>query len=195
MTHIDVKSFGDRKACVRIVMPSYGNLVVMSGRSSAVSTANPIFAGRRKSRRTATAISSVTRGAAGRSNWTKHKVRTHRERWDFCRSYPNDVYCKVDPEGDALTRPFNCGNHYCTAGDCQWHFEQSNAYDTCQGEDGNSEPIYNISATDGSSQACRIEASCKTGEDTWANRTLLAEVWDVDDIKNCKHGWFYVFWQ
>ena len=42
---------------------------------------------------------------------TEVDVSTHLRRWHFCQDFPDDVYCKVNPSGDALTMPAHaaCG--------------------------------------------------------------------------------------
>ena len=101
-------------------------------------------------------------------------------------------------DGDALNTPvYNCGDHYCGVGDCQWHFERSSAYSTCQGEDGATEPTYTISASDGSSQTCKVSASCSYRHDNgndygrpWRTKTTVTAgeaVWDLGELVNC-HG-------
>ena len=32
-------------------------------------------------------------------------VATHEDRYAFCQEYPNSIYCRVDPSGDAFTEP------------------------------------------------------------------------------------------
>ena len=119
-------------------------------------------------------------------------VSTHRKRFDYCAKRPNFVYCLVDPEGDAFTRPFNCGGHYCTAGDCQWHWERSEAHTggTCLDTDAGDDFSMSIDAADGTSQRCTVEVQCETGEvvDNQAvheDNSFTAQVWDFDDLHNC----------
>ena len=71
-------------------------------------------------------IRHVTVSGSGYSETTTD-VSTHAKRYKFCQDHPNDIYCKVNPEGDALTNPYNCGDHFCTAADCTWHWERSDA--------------------------------------------------------------------
>ena len=129
------------------------------------------------------------------TTYTWVSVSKARKRQHFCRQseYRDGVYCRNDPDGDALDgHPYNCGDHYCTVSDCESQFEQSNAYSTCQ-EDG-TVPSYTISATDGSSQTCTVTATCKHGEEGLNDRgialysvvkTLAADSADLADALNC----------
>ena len=61
---------------------------------------------------------------------TSHYVATHQQRYDFCVAYPNDIYCDVNPSGDALTEPTGtreCGGVQCTVQDCRDNFADSPA--------------------------------------------------------------------
>ena len=76
------------------------------------------------------------------SGFEKHDVSTHQARYDFCQEYPNDVYCDVNPEGDALTPPpapaTDCDGEPCTLQHCKDAFAESHAAEhethTCTGE-------------------------------------------------------------
>ena len=135
------------------------------------------------------------------SSYDSVDVGTKEKRQHFCAQLENrdGVYCRNDLSGDAMeTNAYNCGDHYCDAGDCRWHFEQSRAYGTCRGEDGDEEPAYEIAATDGSSQTCTVTAQCKEdfgavvhSDGTveagafWTEKRLTANVWHLDDAVNC----------
>ena len=122
-------------------------------------------------------------------------VSTAEKRQHFCRQsdYRNGLFCKNNLDKDALDgNKYNCGDHYCNTGDCQNHFEHSNAYDTCQRPTA---PTYSIDSTDGSSQTCTVTAKClhlayvrDNGERVIfsADKTLTAPVWDLDDALNCE---------
>ena len=122
-------------------------------------------------------------------------VRTAEKRQHFCSRSENrgGVYCRNNLDGDALGTPENCGDHYCDVGDCRSHFEQSDAYETCQDYRGREGPTYTISATDGSSQTCTVAAYCVysatqnpfTGAYNWARKTLVSEVRNLDEAVNC----------
>ena len=136
-------------------------------------------------------------------------VSTHQLRYDFCQANPNNIYCTNDPSGDAHTEPgtvavcgtdstlaCNCGDHFCTVGDCNWHWEQSPAVDTCADASWNNANSYTmtISATDGSSQTCNMTVDCMTGgvrddgvHAEWADGlTWSASPWNIDDLRNCE---------
>ena len=138
-------------------------------------------------------IRHVTVSGSGYSETTTD-VSTHAKRYKFCQDHPNDIYCKVNPEGDALTNPYNCGDHFCTAGDCTWHWERSDAYDSCLST--GSGYSMRISASDGTSQRCTITAQCENGysragengaPDTlfYQSNEFSAEVWHFDNLVNC----------
>ena len=128
-------------------------------------------------------------------------VSTPERRQHFCSRSENrgGVYCRNNLDGDALHAPEglvqNCGDHYCDVDGCRWNFEQSSAFRTCQGEDGNTEPTYTISATDGSSQTCTVRASCKrpgmvTSHNryyTWSEMGISTDTWNLRRAVNC-HG-------
>ena len=125
-------------------------------------------------------------------------VRTHEKRYAFCQDNPDDIYCEVDPEGDALVAPHppNCGDRYCTAGDCEWRWDRSPASDSCYYSKGDTRRTLSISAYDGSSQTCTIETRCNyvgtsddgTIEIQWVENEFSAELLDFDDLDVCENG-------
>ena len=134
-------------------------------------------------------IRHVTVTGSGYSS-TMVNVSSHAKRYKFCQENPDYIYCEVNPDGDAFTAPsYNCGDHYCTVGDCTWHFEQSSAHDSCR---TSSQYGYSmsISAEDGTSQRCTVNVQCNTGQvvDSHAihrANSFSAQVWDFDDLHNC----------
>ena len=120
-------------------------------------------------------------------------VSTHKQRYNFCKSNPDYIYCEINPEGDAFTSPYNCGDHYCTVGDCTWHWNRSTADDTCH-ERFNPYSM-SISAEDGTSQTCTIQVKCEShiepaisgggGYMIYELNELSAPVWDFDNLANC----------
>ncbi|MXY79290.1 MAG: hypothetical protein F4Y94_06305 [Chloroflexi bacterium] len=82
---------------------------------------------------------------AGDLRFTTIDVSTHEARYTYCQEYPDDIYCEVDPEGDANTAPTctaegavaiegipecPCGDgdtndRLCTADDCEDAFADS----------------------------------------------------------------------
>lgn len=123
-------------------------------------------------------------GSSYSTTWVD--VSTQRKRYEFCTEYPDYIYCDVNPEGDAKRNPYNCGDHYCTVGDCNWHWEQSSAHDSCS-------PIYtmSISAEDGTSQRCSLTVLCApaaadaSGTMTYKANEFRSQVWNLDDLHNC----------
>ena len=76
-------------------------------------------------------IKRVQWSDANNIGFTLVTVATHQQRYDFCRENPNDVYCKVDPSGDANTAPpppsTECDGEPCTVQHCRDDFEGSTA--------------------------------------------------------------------
>ena len=55
-------------------------------------------------------------------------MATHQDRYNFCQTYPNDVYRDVNPSGDAKTQPTTLTDYdgaACTLQDCQDEFDDS----------------------------------------------------------------------
>ena len=120
-------------------------------------------------------------------------VSTHKQRYNFCKSNPDYIYCEINPEGDAFTPPYNCGDQLLYGGDCTWHWNRSTADDTCH-ERFNPYSM-SISAEDGTSQTCTIEVKCEShiepaisgggGYMIYELNELSAPVWDFDNLANC----------
>lgn len=128
-------------------------------------------------------------GGGWSQNWVD--VRTQGKRYKFCRDNPDDIYCEVDPEGDALDAPsYNCGDHYCTASDCEWNWDRSAASENCFGHHYN-EPEFSISDSDGSSRTCTVDVVCNyhSGNDqlgVWSvPQEFSAESWQFDELDVC----------
>ena len=68
-------------------------------------------------------INRWTEGNNRKMEWVR--VKHHGERFRYCSEHPNDIYCKVNPEGDAFNVP-RCGasgnTHECSADDCRSAF-------------------------------------------------------------------------
>ncbi len=116
-------------------------------------------------------------------------VSTHQARYDFCQTNPNYVYCKVNPDGDALYPPAtppsemtlselrsrpcggegqpacSCGDHICDRFDCEWNFNQSSASDTCYSTTSNSDGLGAPGFERGvNTHWCRVrDVSCRIG--------------------------------
>ena len=120
----------------------------------------------------------VYRVENGQRMQSHEDVSTHQARFDLCERWPDYIYCEVDPEGDAFTDPSppvadlrartcgtantracNCGDHFCDEGDCEWHWQQSSASQTCIIlSDSISMP-----ANDGTTYECTVQARCRGG--------------------------------
>lgn len=122
------------------------------------------------------------------TSYISHNVSTEQQRQAFCANYPNAIYCEVNPEGDAIPLPYNCGDHYCNVGDCEWNFRKSQASETCPTNFTNYD--MSISAIDGSSRQCTIAVPCQTWSVAkesiiYYHNVLSAESWQMDELYNC----------
>ncbi len=125
-------------------------------------------------------ISRITTTASAIAT-TYEDVSTHHRRYNFCQSNPIDIYCRANPQGDALTVPTtpacsddntcNCGDHFCTADDCDSMWDDNapatfSALDdrTSGGCAESDDASYSssIDAADGTSQNCTIRTWCAT---------------------------------
>ena len=106
-------------------------------------------------------------------------VRTHEKRYNFCQEHSDAIYCEIDPENDANI-PLICGNRDCTLGDCNWHWDRSDAADTCRVID---------MTFDGSNlrlPKCTVSTLCENADQTRGrNSTITVNVWQVDDLQEC----------
>ena len=98
-------------------------------------------------------------------------VSTQLDRYKFCSEKPDNVYCDVDPEGDAFTVPtaVMCGDDECEKIDCLKTFGKTGVSNDCA--------IYNLDYEDG---LCIWTASC-----TMNGNTTIAEDFEIfiDDIE------------
>ena len=71
----------------------------------------------------------------------------------------------------------NCGDHDCTVGDCNWHWNQSDASETCT--------IVSMTYNDAnfSNPKCNLLARCESSDS--AQEGLTAKMWEVDDLVVC----------
>ena len=83
-------------------------------------------------------------------------VSTHTKRYEFCRDNEDNIYCEVNPEGDAFTLP-NCEDDpsACTVDDCEDEYAKSEVYDYCSRN-----LTYAIGLSEGRAQ-CTIGARCR----------------------------------
>ena len=100
--------------------------------------------------------------SSGTLNWTKHKVSTHQERYNFCQTYPNDVYCKVNPNGDALIDPASVPAP--TVQDCVDKFDDSHAAT----DSGCTDPIMTFTAP----SSCKLVAAATCDSREYNTRAM-----------------------
>lgn len=165
-------------------------------------------------------ITQVTKDGASYTT-TYVSVSTHQKRYDFCQANSDDIYCEVDPEGDANTAPAdlscvqtatcNCGDHHCTADDCdsEWSDNRfaSDTVEYCKNVDDpnwtavtheHSGDVYgdtgtyssSIDATDGTSQQCTITTGCRKGRVAnkhpyYITNTITDDIDNLDDYVPC----------
>ena len=144
---------------------------------------------------------SISRWTGTGTSMESVDVSTHQARWDYCQQHPNDIYCQVDPSGDALTRPYNCGDHYCTADDCSDAFLESPAAaspetetsNRCLVEGDDADLTVTIDRTDGTGQTCTIEVTCRTGYQVADAPEVLEE--DAADYNSFPETAEYTYFQ
>ena len=110
-------------------------------------------------------------------------VGTHEKRYEFCQDNADNIYCEVDPEGDAFTEPPNCEENpnTCTVEDCQDAYEESDLYDTCS--TGIEVSIFWGSSGGSYGARCKIGARCGvylSGGDFFSGFTNMW--WPLDDV-------------
>ena len=84
------------------------------------------------------------------------RVKTHAQRFRYCQKHPADIYCRVDPEGDA-TVPTLCGpsgnQQECSDSNCRSAFDDNeSASESCS--------LSAWAYTDG---YCTFDATCEHG--------------------------------
>ena len=106
-------------------------------------------------------------------------VSTRIKRYEFCQDNPDNIYCVVDPKGDAYWEP-NCGDHDCTMGDCSWQWNKSDAAETCTKED------MGFSGHNFWSPQCDIATNCRSADGSRSVRSrVFVTLWDMDDLQKC----------
>ena len=169
-------------------------------------------------------ISHITTPSSSILTETPVDVSTHWARYRFCQANPDYIYCTVDPEGDANTEPegpacaedesCNCGDHYCSAADCESQWDSSTPASRGLIKEGGISDIHGcapsndtdytshfsatIDASDGTSQTCTMRVVCGVGDrrntyvnGAWRRETTVkwveftADVEDVDRYYNC----------
>ena len=76
----------------------------------------------------------IMRHTSGTS-WVYEYVGRHQQRYDLCQSYPDIIYCKKNPSGDAFTPPApppTPALPEVSLQDCYDNFEESPAADVCE---------------------------------------------------------------
>lgn len=138
----------------------------------------------------------------GHTNPDYIDVTTHQKRYNFCKDNSDYIYCRVDPKGDANKKPkgpacaddnsCNCGDHYCTAEDCdaEWDLSAPGQTDITGNhgclDSSHSEYASSIDADDGTSQTCTITTACNhwVTYDGKVNAKKLSFSADVEDIRD-----------
>lgn len=116
---------------------------------------------------------------SGNSTLQTASVDTRIERYNFCQDNPDTVYCDVNPRGDAHWAP-NCNDHDCTVSDCNWHWNQSDASETC------TIVSMTYNGADFFNPKCNVHARCESSDGTESKNTgLTALMWEVDDLVEC----------
>ena len=142
----------------------------------------------------------IKRWSGSGKNYKWFDVSTRNKRQQYCRWRSNraGVYCRNNLDGDAMRLVmYDCGTRYCTVDDCADKFEQSDAWETCQGPDGDDDATYRIipRVTDrvlGRVQKCQVTASCKLtsgGSTSYQDKTILEHVFMMDRVVNCLSTW------
>ena len=129
-------------------------------------------------------IVSVSISAGGVTE-TEVDVSTYPRRFAFCEENPHDIYCIVDPEGDANRA--NCTDHACGIDDCTANWVDSQASDFCRaGSTGDG-----ITFVDGGFDfpQCSLSLTCQVplakgadmqpAADSFETTTLVSEVADL----------------
>ena len=139
----------------------------------------------------------VYRVVNGQRLQSNEDVSTHQARYDLCARWPDYIYCEVDPEGDAFTDPAtltlrdrpcgttdtlacNCGDHFCDEQDCEWHWEQSSASQSCWNFTGS----ISMPANDGTNATCTIQSTCVGGGRAHIG-TYTGHVANFRNLHNC----------
>lgn len=80
-------------------------------------------------------------------------VSTYVDRYNYCADNADSLYCENNPEGDAFA-PLTCGDHDCTASDCDDGWDDSDASDDC------TDPTFSVGVGDlgdGAGGWCQID--------------------------------------
>ena len=129
----------------------------------------------------------------GYIKWRKTNTSTMTHGWakvntcsladEFCKDGNNNTetwYCrKTWPARLASICAYNCKDHYCTVGDCNWHWERSDADDSC---------IVDTMTYDGtnlSKPECTVTAVCLNDNQETATVSITARMHYMDDLEYC----------
>jgi hypothetical protein len=108
---------------------------------------------------------------------TEVDVSTYTRRYAFCNDNSSDIYCVVDPEGDALLA--NCADGPCDVDDCNSQWDLSDASDDCTVESMGFIDDYD-------NPECTIDATCDDGD--WDFRPMDVDLDLVDDMEFCTNA-------
>ena len=102
------------------------------------------------------------------------RVGSHERRYLYCQEHPDDIYCRVNPKGDAFTKPdcvrknqpsiegvpaCNCGdnmNELCTAADCSAAFDDSPAVAE---QDEDPQGLYCLASDESCDSSCFVASA------------------------------------
>ena len=128
-------------------------------------------------------------------------VSDFNQRYSLCKLYPDNIYCKNDPEGDAQTivledTPISelrarecggedqlmctCGDRFCDYGDCKWHWDRSAAAKS--GSCSVTRSGTGVTMPADVTGNCRVVAWCDYGYVTYSGHPA-----DLDDLVLCNN--------
>ena len=145
-------------------------------------------------------------------------VSSHEARYTLCNSdtwTDGTIYCEEDPDGDAHIFPASfqpdpatasmsilrarpcggegepgctCSSHICDRFDCEWHFDQSPASNTCGRYGGNGGAGFTHSER--SMWSCGVDVRCRVGVRGYIgiyeeNATFDGAMWELTSLNNC----------
>lgn len=140
-------------------------------------------------------------------------VRTHEQRYEFCSTFPEQIYCDEDPEGDAHVLPASqmqdpntmtrrdlrarpcggedepvcgCGDRRCDRFDCEKNFSLSPAALSCFGWYLNSETAGDaFTHVEPYRWRCEAEMHCRVSNHEYKDASFTGSHWDLKALNNC----------